>query len=102
DPLSARLPPPERRPPPLLPIHSFPAFAQPPTVIVVTTGVHELEKIAVADRRAVNLEILQEDRVLGLFVVPGEILAGVTEREQSPLDLGHSGHILGREIGRAS
>src|SRR5215470_9996787 len=47
---------PVKRRPPLLPIHGLPAFAQPPTIIVVTAVVHEFEKLAVADRSAVNRE----------------------------------------------
>src|SRR5262249_52229971 len=85
------LPPPEEGPPPPLPPHGLPALAQPPAVIVVTAVVDEFDEIAIADRRAVNREILQEDRVLRLLVVPGEILAGVTEREQSAPDLSHPG-----------
>src|SRR5262249_49753584 len=89
------LPPPEEGPPPPPPPHGLPALAQPPAVIVVTAVVDEFEEFAVADRRAVNREILQENRVLRLLVVPGEIVSGVTEREQSALDLGHTGHSFG-------
>src|SRR5712692_6319528 len=44
----------------------------PPAKILIPAGIHEFEIIAAAYRRAVYQEVLQEDFVLGLFIVESE------------------------------
>ena len=65
---------PVKRRAPLFAIDNFPAFGKPPAKVLITAVADELEKVAVADQRAVERVVLQENLVRRLFVVESEIV----------------------------
>src|SRR5882724_13642243 len=90
---------------PMFAVDSFPAFGKPPAEVLVAAVAHELQKVTVTDRSAVDGKILQEYLMRGFFIVESEVmvrrtlvfglwslvLPTVTEPEQSALNLGHTG-----------
>ena len=57
---------------PLLLVDRLPTFRKPPAIIVVAAAAHELEKLRVTDKRAIESEILQENLVRRLLIIKSE------------------------------
>ena len=60
-------------------IYFFPTGRMPPAKILITAGVDEFKIVAIADRRAIDRKVLQENFVLRFLVIEGEIIARVTK-----------------------
>src|SRR5258708_17250517 len=60
--------------PPFVLSHSFPPGGMPPAKILITAGVDEFKIVAIADRRAIDLKVLQENFVLWFLVVASEVV----------------------------
>src|ERR1051326_2342437 len=83
---------PVKRCAPLFAIDRFPAFGKPPAKVLIAAVVDEFEKLAVADWRFVDGEVLEEHLVRRLLVGKGEwgFIFIETNPDQAPSDVGHA------------
>src|SRR5438132_2783229 len=58
---------------PMLQTNFFPTGGMPPAKISIATRVDEFKIVAIANRRAIDKEVFEEDFVLRLFVIESEL-----------------------------
>src|ERR1041385_1558602 len=83
---------PVKRCAPLFAIDRFPAFGKPPAKVLIAAVVDEFEKLAVADWRFVDGEVLDENLVRRFLVVKGEwgFVLIISKPDEAASDVGHA------------